>query len=500
MARKRVSEINLRVVFLFVVSLTVLVASAALLRAQSSDNSPEFAYVANHRSNNVSVYSVDSVTGVLSQVSGSPFPAGSFPSSIAIDPFGKFAYVANYGSNNISGYAIDGTTGGLTPIAGSPFAGGGGPWSVAVSPKGGFAYVSNILGNDVSVYAVNPANGSLKEIAGSPFAAGTGPISVMQDSTGRFVYVANYLSNDISAYTVETDSGDLAPIAGSPFAAGTEPFSVAVDPLNRFVYAANNGGNVSAYTIDGETGELTQISGSPFPVGDWAIPVAVDPSGRFAYVGGGNDGTDTPGYVAGYSIDANTGALKPIPGSPFAAGIAPWSIAVDPSAKFVYAANAFFTSNNLSAYTVSSDSGELTPIPGSPFPAGQNPESVIVVRIPFCTTPPMITLSTSPTSIWPPDGKMVAVAVSGKISNTGTRCTIEAAAYAVKDEYGEVQPSGPVSLGAGGAYSFTAWLQASRFGTDLDGRLYTITVSASNNTGKTGSQAGTVIVPHDRGH
>jgi hypothetical protein len=93
---------------------------------------------------------------------------------------------------------------------------------------------------------------------------------------------------------------------------------------------------------------------------------------------------------------------------------------------------------------------------------------------------------------------MVPVTVFGKISDTG--CTVQTAAFAVKDEYGEVQPSGPVTLGPRGAYSFTVLLQAARLGTDLDGRLYTISVSASNNAGKTGSQASAVIVPHDQGH
>jgi hypothetical protein len=93
---------------------------------------------------------------------------------------------------------------------------------------------------------------------------------------------------------------------------------------------------------------------------------------------------------------------------------------------------------------------------------------------------------------------MVPVTVSGTITDTG--CKVTTAAYAVIDEYGQVQPSGTVTLGPGGSYSFAVLLQASRRGTDLDGRLYTITVSASNNGGKTGSQAGSVIVPHDQGH
>jgi len=94
---------------------------------------------------------------------------------------------------------------------------------------------------------------------------------------------------------------------------------------------------------------------------------------------------------------------------------------------------------------------------------------------------------------------MVPVTISGTVTDSGSGCSIKTAAYAVNDEYGEVQPTGPVTLGDSGAYSFTVWLQASRLGTDLDGRFYTVTVSVSNNAGKTGSQAATVIVPHELG-
>ena len=129
---------------------------------------------------------------------------------------------------------------------------------------------------------------------------------------------------------------------------------------------------------------------------------------------------------------------------------------------------------------------------------GEGSVGVLLNNTSFCTTPPVITVSTTPTALWPPNGRMMPVTVSGAITDTG--CTVTSAAYAVTDEYGQVQPSGVVTLGGGGAYSFTVLLQASRLGNDLDGRHYTITVGASNNAGKTGSQTNAVIVPHDRGH
>jgi hypothetical protein len=124
---------------------------------------------------------------------------------------------------------------------------------------------------------------------------------------------------------------------------------------------------------------------------------------------------------------------------------------------------------------------------------------VLLNNTTLCMSPPAVKVAATPTSLWPPNGKMVPVTVSGTITgNTG--CKVTGATYAVADEYGRVQPSGPVTVGAGGAYSFTFQLQASRLGSDLDGRLYTITVTATNNTGKSRSQTATVIVPHDQRH
>jgi hypothetical protein len=121
---------------------------------------------------------------------------------------------------------------------------------------------------------------------------------------------------------------------------------------------------------------------------------------------------------------------------------------------------------------------------------------VLLNDTPFCTAPPTITISAMPRTLWPPSGKMVPITVSGTITETG--CTITAAAYAVSDEYGKVQPSGPLTLGPDGAYSVSVWLEASRLGSDLDGRSYRISIGATNNALQTGSKTDTVVVLHDQ--
>ena len=73
-------------------------------------------------------------------------------------------------------------------------------------------------------------------------------------------------------------------------------------------------------------------------------------------------------------------------------------------------------------------------------------------------------------------------------------------AYGVIDEYGQIQPSGSIVLGAGGNYSFEISLIAARNGNDPDGRTYTIVVGAKDKMGNIGSCSAVVTVPHDQGN
>jgi 6-phosphogluconolactonase len=164
------------------------------------------------------------------------------------------------------------------------------------------------------------------------------------------------------------DSRSLPLIASAAAQSGAEHSRGSV----AFAYVVNLGSNdVSAYSIDAASGKLKQVNGSPFGAGSGPYGITVDPTGEFAYVP--NSGSNN---ISAYSINATSGALKKVKGSPFGAGTEPFAVAADPAGKFVYVVNK--GSNNISAYAIDATNGALTPVNGSPFSTGLRPDAVAV--------------------------------------------------------------------------------------------------------------------------
>jgi 6-phosphogluconolactonase len=262
-----------------------------------------------------------------------------------------------------------------------------------------FALVTNQASDTISVRTIKP-NGTLGN-AISPLPAGGSPNSIAVVPSGRFIYVADVIPGGISAFSVEP-SGVLTPLTGFPVVTPDGTVSVTTDPSGRFLYALNCGANcsssgsgfVSAYSINQQTGALSPIPGSASLTGEFPYSLAVDPTGHFAYVANAGSGD-----VYSYSINSDTGALTQI-GSPVAAGTRPISIVVDPWSQFVYTANT--GSSNVSAFAINFD-GTLTKVAGSPFATGTFTANVAATG----------------------DGKFILItAVSGvfvfKINNDGT--------------------------------------------------------------------------------
>ncbi|HEY0339255.1 MAG TPA: beta-propeller fold lactonase family protein, partial [Steroidobacteraceae bacterium] len=242
--------------------------------------------------------------------------------------------------------------------------------SVVCRTIGQFAYTANNGSGNVSGFAIDPGTGALTPIAGNPVAVGSGPAQVTLTSDGKFAYVAIQSGKQIAGFAIDPQSGALTPVPGSPF---TTPFvkgqpfpGASIEPLNRFLYIASlNDAQIAGFAIDATTGALAPVPGSPYAAGSNSSGLpAFSPNGYFVYVT--NQGS--VGGVSGFSIDQVTGALIPIPGSPFPTGNTPTWMSFVPSGRFAYVSNT--GANSISAYAADIVTGELTQLPGSPFSDG----------------------------------------------------------------------------------------------------------------------------------
>lgn len=150
------------------------IPTAVSSRFLAVDVNSKFLYVTTG-GNVVYGYGINASSGALTSVPASPFTAGTTAQTIAIDPLGKFLYVTNETSATVIGYTINPVTGALTQT-GSPLPTGGLPEGVTVDPNGKFVYVASQSANSVAVFEVDPATGSLWASGASP--TGVAPIGV----------------------------------------------------------------------------------------------------------------------------------------------------------------------------------------------------------------------------------------------------------------------------------------------------------------------------------
>lgn len=196
-----------------------------------------------------------------------------------------------------------------------------------------------------------------------------------------FAVAAFDTSYDLTVQTQPTNPSQTCVVSNGTGMLGTADVTnitvVCATNPPRFAYVANRGSNnVSAYSVDAATGAMAAIPGSPFSVGNAPVAIAVDPTGGYAYVVNQLDST-----ISAFVIDRSSGVLNAVNGSPFATGSEPTSVAIDPTSTFVYVTSR--GTNTVSVYALSASSGALTQITGSPFSTGVSPAAVTVNPLGF---------------------------------------------------------------------------------------------------------------------
>jgi 6-phosphogluconolactonase (cycloisomerase 2 family) len=216
--------------------------------------------------------------------------SGILGNSAVITPGGGYLYQGYaYNPNSVgqsptllqfAGFSIDSATGALSAIQGSPVSltipsGFSSITQMAVNPTGTLLYAgyrfATKLGEDgaVAAFSIDPSSGALTAIPGSPFSVRGAPYSVAIDASGRFLIVSGSeatVAHCLDVLSIDPGTGALASLPGSPFVGCG---AVAADPSEPFVYAGNGSeaaaAEVLVLSLDQTTGALALIGQAAVP-------------------------------------------------------------------------------------------------------------------------------------------------------------------------------------------------------------------------------------------
>jgi 6-phosphogluconolactonase (cycloisomerase 2 family) len=278
---------------------------------------------------------------------------------------GNYIYVGNGNTDNIAGFTISSTA--INTISGSPFSLGVAPSALAITPSNSFLYAASLAGG-VFGYSIG-TGGALSVInGGNAVITGISPTAIQVDTTGTWLIMVDPTP---TAYVFSINSDGTVTSTGSvPLAAGSSPNFMAFTPNDNFLYVSLGTVGVGILTFNSSTGVLTNTNTvlKTRQSTDAIQGLAVNTAGTYLYAA--ETGINS---VRALSINATTGALTEITGSPYTTGTGPSAVLIDSTGSYLYVANR--ASNTISGFLVSS-SGALTQISGSPFTAGTNPLAI----------------------------------------------------------------------------------------------------------------------------
>lgn len=313
---------------------------------------------------------------------GSPLSEGSTalsanatPADVSVQATGGgFLYAlvdVSGGPNRIYGYQVNELTGALTALSGFPVNTGGNGAGFTVSEQMAYdaanarLYVINAGSNTISAYSVNQTTGALTPLPFSPISLGAGNWSCLAVHPSGSPLVVGDSDPTPALASFNISSTSAAPAAGSPFSTGSAaPFWCAFSRDGNYVYTGGNSGTAFAgFSVNAATGVLTALSGSPFNSGNNnPAAYAFDDAGRLFLVNA------LARQVRAFTTGG--GVPSPVLGNPFASGLTEAVHGlVHPLGYYLVADR---SDNRVGVYRISGSgpSTTLTAVTGSPFASG----------------------------------------------------------------------------------------------------------------------------------
>jgi 6-phosphogluconolactonase len=356
----------------------------------------------------VSAYAVDYQIGSLTPLADSPIQTGRNPVTLVASPNALNLYVVNHDDSSVGEYSIG--TDGKIYLQNTYNVTGSEATAIAIDQAGAFLYVTFTyqLGPNgeqlyspaspgpggVTIFPISAKDGSL----GTPSTVNVGnnPIGVVVSrptSAGAvYVYVVDqetptFPKAAVLGFSQNTTTGALTPVPGTVittdptgktvatgYGAGTTPSAIAEDPSSRFVYVTDEATNQLYGNLVATNGSLVPMTNSPFATGIFPVGITIDPRGKFLYVANFTSST-----VGAYAIDTSTGTpVGSVGSASTATDTSPTCVTIEP-ALGIY----LYTSNNLasdvSAMKLNASTGGLAQVQNTPFPSNGLPTCAVAV-------------------------------------------------------------------------------------------------------------------------
>ena len=308
------------------------------------------------------------------------------PSFLTISPNHRFLYAVSEDpysvgppldhASYVSAFAIDSSTGKLRLLNTVPTSGTS-TCFISMDKTGKFVMMANFGSGSVSVVRVKE-DGSLGELAS--FIQDVGHSvnqfiqmephthSIVVSNDNRYAIVSDLGTDKVLIFRFDANTGMLSP-PGPPSVSvypGSGPRHFVFDPAGKFGYQLNEmSGVVDVFAWDASKGSLTPVQSAQTMPHDFfgnnhSGEIEVHPSGKFLYESNRRTpnetewGQDTIGVFA---IDPVKGILTSVQASP-TGGIMPRSFTIDPTGKYLLAANEI--SNNVVVYAIDGATGRLS--------------------------------------------------------------------------------------------------------------------------------------------
>jgi len=182
----------------------------------------------------VFAFSINQATGALTAAGTAA--TGKYPRTGAVDAVGNFLFVTagdndfEAPANALNAFSINSSTGALTAVSGSPFTTADGAYGAAIPPNSGFLVTGARDANTLQVWKIG-SNGALTQVSGSPFTPSPAlnyEHGVFSEPSGKFGYVLDGNNDQIRIGSVNPSTGALTETAGSPVTTGGLNFPVSI--------------------------------------------------------------------------------------------------------------------------------------------------------------------------------------------------------------------------------------------------------------------------------